>query len=236
MTNLVLLFALSLSLFFITSCATTKKQPPYQPPKKEETREYELEGIKGKRQRLIASWYGADFHGRPTASGEKFNMYNFTCAHKEFPFGTILNVTNPKNNKTTKCTINDRGPFVPGRDIDLSYGTAKDIEIIGMGISPVDIEVLGRDERYIKTVRGQIITGLMTIQIGSFKEEANALRLKAGLDLRYKDVYIMQTMIRGEKYYRVRIGSFKDPQKIESLAKTLALEGYDTLITAYEKP
>lgn len=226
------LFVSFLCVLFI-SCTSTKKTPPYQPPSQEETGD--IDTIFGKRQRLIASWYGADFHGRPTSSGEKFNMYAMTCAHKDFPFGTIININNPRNNKTVKCTVNDRGPFVPGRDLDLSYGAAKEIDIIAMGVAPVDIEIIGRDKNYIKTVRGQIIPALMTIQVGSFREESNALRLKAGLDFRYKDVYIMQTIINGTKYYRVRIGKFKDSKDIQSLAKTLSIEGYDTLITAYEK-
>ncbi|MEW6676132.1 MAG: septal ring lytic transglycosylase RlpA family protein [Nitrospirota bacterium] len=69
----------------------------------------------------MASWYGPDFHGRPTSSGELFNMYALTCAHREHPFGTRLKVTNISNNKTVSCVINDRGPFVSGRDLDLSY-------------------------------------------------------------------------------------------------------------------
>ncbi|MFZ6016669.1 MAG: septal ring lytic transglycosylase RlpA family protein [Nitrospirota bacterium] len=69
----------------------------------------------------MASWYVPDFHGRPTSSGELFNMYAFTCAHREHPFGTRLKVTSISNNKTVSCVINDRGPFVSGRDLDLSY-------------------------------------------------------------------------------------------------------------------
>ncbi|HIJ59574.1 MAG TPA: septal ring lytic transglycosylase RlpA family protein [Nitrospirae bacterium] len=228
----ILLIILS-SIIVLTSCAPIKKPPPYQPPPVDDRKIPDFERIEGKKQRVIASWYGKDFHGKPTASGEAFNMYAMTCAHREFPFGTMLYVTNPRNQKTVQCTINDRGPFIQGRDLDLSYGSAREIEILGMGVAPVDIEVFGRDNSYVKTVTGQITTGIMTIQIGSFREESNALRLKAGLDFKYKDVYITEVIIKGVKYYRVRLGSFRDPKEIKSLARQLAQEGYDTLITTY---
>ncbi|MFQ3574002.1 MAG: septal ring lytic transglycosylase RlpA family protein [Thermodesulfovibrionales bacterium] len=234
-------------IMLITSCAPVKRQPPPHippspplerpqvplPPEREPQRE--TERIEGKRQRVIASWYGREFHGRPTASGEQFDMYALTCAHRDFPFGTMLRITNPQNNKTTQCTVNDRGPFVQGRDLDMSYGTAKEINFVGLGVGPVDIEPFARDLRYVKVVRGSIIAGVMTIQIGSFREESNAKRLKQGLDIRYKDVYITQVVINGIKYYRVRVGVFRDGNEIKTVAERLAKEGYDTLITKYEK-
>src|SRR5512141_720386 len=78
----------------------------------------------------IASWYGAEFNGKPTASGEIYDMNGYTCAHKEYPFGTRLKITNTINDKSIHCIVNDRGPFVAGRDVDLSYAAAKDIELL----------------------------------------------------------------------------------------------------------
>lgn len=250
--SLILSRITNLGIFFISfvvlisSCAPVKRTPPPyipppsderpippRPPDKEPPRD--IEKIEGIKQRVIASWYGKDFHGRPTASGEQFNMYAFTCAHKEFPFGTMLKITNPYNNKTTQCTVNDRGPFVQGRDLDMSYATAKDINFVGLGVGPVDIETFARDLRYVKVVRGSVTSGLMTIQIGSFREESNAKRLKQGLDLRYKDVYISQVFINGVKFHRVRLGVFSDKKEIRMMAERLAQEGYDTLITQYER-
>jgi len=89
-----------------------------------------------------ASWYGERFQGRPTASGEAFDMYRFTAAHKTLPFHTIVRVTEPQSNRTVVVRINDRGPFSPGRVIDLSYGAAVDIGLIGPGVMPVELEVL----------------------------------------------------------------------------------------------
>lgn len=90
----------------------------------------------------VASYYGADFHGKPTSSGESFNMYAITAAHKALPFGTRVRVKNLDNSKTVIVIINDRGPFVPGRIIDLSYGAAKVINMIGPGTARVRIEVI----------------------------------------------------------------------------------------------
>jgi rare lipoprotein A (peptidoglycan hydrolase) len=88
----------------------------------------------------VASYYGREFHGRRTANGEKFDMNAMTAAHRTLPFGTVVRVTNPANNKSVRVRINDRGPFVSGRDIDLSYAAAKAIGLLSVG--PVKIEIL----------------------------------------------------------------------------------------------
>ncbi len=97
---------------------------------------------KGRSQVGIASWYGEEFHGRPTSSGEIFDMYKLTAAHKELPLGTRVLVTNLKNRKRVVVKINDRGPFVQGRIIDLSYGAAKKIGMLADGVVKVRIEVV----------------------------------------------------------------------------------------------
>jgi rare lipoprotein A len=196
----------------------------------------EYEEFRGEKKSCIASWYGREFHGKPTASGEEFNMFALTCAHRDYPLGTRVRVTNPSNNREVECIINDRGPFVSGRDIDLSYAAAKKIGLIGPGIARVDVEPIGRYTRYIKDVRySHLEGGLVTIQIGSFRDESNAKRLKRGLELHYKDIYITQANIGSDKYYRVRIGKFKNSGDALKLADTLAQEGYSVLITKYEQ-
>lgn len=182
----------------------------------------------------VASWYGPDFHGKPTSSGEIFNMYALTCAHKEYPFGTRLEVTNISNNKTVNCIVNDRGPFVEGRDLDLSYAAAKEIGLIEQGIGNVRVEYTGRDVSYIKEVRYISNTGPFTIQVGSFRDISNAARLRTALELKYNKVYITETEIDGNKFYRVRIGKFHIKDDVYLLSKTLADEGYDVFITNYE--
>lgn len=90
----------------------------------------------------IASWYGNEYHGRITASGEVFNQEAMTAAHRTFPFGTVVQVTNLKNHRTVVVRINDRGPFVRGRVIDLSRGAARELNMLRDGVVPVRIEVL----------------------------------------------------------------------------------------------
>jgi rare lipoprotein A len=89
-----------------------------------------------------ASYYGREAHGEPTASGEKFNMNALTAAHKTLPFGTRVRVTNRANNKSVVVRINDRGPFVAGRIIDLSYAAAKRIDMLAAGVADVEIVVI----------------------------------------------------------------------------------------------
>src|SRR5574340_541002 len=126
---------LFLIVVFLTSCAAPRygyydTYPKYESHPKESPKETPapLEA-----KYIVASWYGPDFHGKLTSSGEPYNMHANTCAHKEYPFGTKLKVTNIANNKNVECTVNDRGPFIPGRDLDLSYACAKEIELICPG-------------------------------------------------------------------------------------------------------
>lgn len=90
----------------------------------------------------IASWYGKKYHGRTTASGEKFDMRKMTAAHKTLPFGVIVRVTNLDNGRRLKVKINDRGPFVEGRIIDLSRGAAKKLDMFKAGLARVRLEVV----------------------------------------------------------------------------------------------
>ncbi len=199
-------------------------------PKKPPIVEYFPEGA----QKGVASWYGPDFHGRPTASGEIYNMYDYTCAHREYPFGTKLKVTNLQNGKNVVCTVNDRGPFVSGRDLDLSYASAKKIELIGSGTAEVLMEPLGRDLRYVRYVKYTPLSGALTIQVGAFREIENATRLKQALSLRYHNVYINKVNIKGETFYRVRVGKFTNYNEAYSTAKTMGQEGYRVIITNYD--
>ncbi|NOX38248.1 MAG: septal ring lytic transglycosylase RlpA family protein [Calditrichaeota bacterium] len=89
-----------------------------------------------------ASYYGPKFHGKKTASGETFDMYALTAAHRSWPFNTICRITNLKNQKTVVVRINDRGPFVPGRILDLSYGAARALDALEEGVIDVKVEIL----------------------------------------------------------------------------------------------
>jgi len=98
----------------------------------------------GYREVGLASWYGKDFHGRPTASGEIYNMFGISAAHKTMPFGTLLLVTDLNTERSVKVKVNDRGPFVGRRILDLSYGAAKKLRVVGKGLAEVEIRVIGR--------------------------------------------------------------------------------------------
>ncbi len=190
--------------------------------------------IHPERDTVIASWYGAEFHGRPTSSGEPFDMFAYTCAHREYPFGTWLKVTHAANGKTVYCLVNDRGPFVEGREIDLSFAAARDIGLLNPGTSSVMIEHVGRDTAFIRRVEYSARDGILTIQAGSFQELSNAFRLKAALELKYTGIYIDEADVKGNRYYRVRIGKFMSRKEAVSLAETLANEGYPVLVTRYD--
>ncbi|MBX3237852.1 MAG: septal ring lytic transglycosylase RlpA family protein [Nitrospiraceae bacterium] len=97
----------------------------------------------GIRDRGVASWYGKEFHGKQAANGEIFNMMTFTAAHRKLPLGTVVRVLNLSNGKTVKVRINDRGPYIEGRMLDLSYAAARELGMVEVGIAPVQIEVVG---------------------------------------------------------------------------------------------
>jgi len=143
-------------------------------------------------QNNVSSWYGGKFHGRRTASGEIFNTNSLTAAHKTLPFGTIVKVTNIANGKFTLVRINDRGPFVPGRIIDLSRAAAEEIGMIGSGVARVRLDIVARAK----------IKDILSIQVGAFKVEENAGKLKKKLEkyefpvvLRYADNGIVRVVI-----------------------------------------
>jgi rare lipoprotein A len=162
-------------------------------------------------------------------------MYAYTCAHKELPFGTRLRVVNPQTGEEVICTVNDRGPFIPGRDLDLSYASARAISLIGPGVAEVMIAPLYRDMRYVRYIRYGEVGGTLTIQVGSFRDEFNARRLKSALELRYKDVYIIEADVEGIRHYRVRVGRFDSVSEAEAIGSALADEGYNVLITRFER-
>ncbi|UCD36372.1 MAG: septal ring lytic transglycosylase RlpA family protein [Nitrospiraceae bacterium] len=211
------LFYVLISLLLFTACASVT--PPYYPP--EPGVEY-----------LTASWYGPKFHGRPTASGERFNMHAFTAAHKTLKFGTRLRVTNPDTGKFVVVTVNDRGPFIRGRDLDLSYGAAQKIGFVEKGVGRVRVEYVTRDMRYVRRVPFEPgrVTGPLTVQVGAFTDRFNAFRLKQGLELSFRDVYVTEAVVKGEVFYRVRVGEFEAYDSAYTHAQRLADEGYPTVI------
>ena len=194
---------------------------------------YPLADAKGFRQRGRASWYGKDFHGRKTSNGEIYNMYGMTAAHKTLPLGTHVKVKNLENKREIEVRINDRGPFVRGRIIDLSYTAAKKIDMVGPGTAPVEIVALGAPVR--KGVAGQdrnsyvqldYFTGNFTIQVGAFRNRENALRLKQQLSEKYKYAHIVEFQKEKETLYRVRVGKCTTLQKALEYEEILIEQGF----------
>lgn len=130
----------------------------------------------------IASWYGHPYHGRTSASGEVYDMEQLTAAHRTLPFGTLVRVVNLENEKTVDVRINDRGPFIDERIIDLSHAAAQAIDLIGPGIARVRLEVLLSPAA---AVTSSISSGVFSVQVGAFRVRANADRVRAEMEARY---------------------------------------------------
>lgn len=177
---------------------------------------------KGNVQTGLASWYGPDFHGKPTSNKEIYNMYEMTAAHKTLPFGTKVMVTNLDNGRAAVVRINDRGPFVGDRIIDLSYAAARILDMVGPGVVPVRIEILKQKPR------GRPVP-LYAVQVGSFISKANALELERKLRPKYGDVYVTTYQTADQVYYRVRVRA-KDRAAVQEIAESLSSAGYPVLI------
>jgi rare lipoprotein A len=223
-------------LCFISGCATSQPPPQkpagYPKPYKVFGKWYQpLPDSKGFRQRGIASWYGKDFHGKKTSNGEIYDMYAMTAAHKTLPLGTYVRVHHLENNRKLEVRINDRGPFVRGRIIDLSYTAAKELGLVGPGTAKVEIVALGTpaatDGGTGRTfVQGDYYSGNFTFQVGAFSNRENAERLKRKLDEQYKNAHITR-YDRGDKiFYRVRVGAFKTLEDAVVNEAILIQDGY----------
>jgi rare lipoprotein A len=223
-------------LFFVSGCGTSRP-PPQQPagypkPYKVFGKWYQpLPDSKGFRQRGIASWYGKDFHGKKTSNGEIYDMYAMTAAHKTLPLGTYVRVHHLENNRELEVRINDRGPFVRGRIIDLSYTAAKELGLVGPGTAKVEIVALGTPAVTAggtgrTFVQEDYYTGNFTFQIGAFANRENAERLKRKLDEQYKNAHIT-LYDRGDRiFYRVRVGAFKTLEDAVLNEAILIQDGY----------
>ncbi len=235
-------FALSISLFFLFGCATPEKEPSslpgYPAPYKIGKQWYQpAKHARGFRERGIASWYGKKFHGRKTATGETYNMYAVTAAHKTLPFGTHVKVHNLRNGKKLVVRINDRGPFIRGRIIDLSYGAAKKIGLVGPGTAPVEIVALGTPKKTAAKadgkrtyVPGNYYVGDFAVQVGAFKERANALKIKNRLASAYKDVHIVAYESKDGTFYRVRVARCTTLDQAREYEKMLEADGFPEAI------
>ncbi len=160
----------------------------------------------------VASWYGKDFHGKKTSNGEVYNMYDMTAAHKTLPMNTMLKVTNLKNSKSVVVRVNDRGPFVGTRVIDLSYTAATRLELVAHGTGPVGLEVIG----FAGVVapagapKQSVVETDYLIQIGAFRNKAGATRFaqsNMNINNRYNAI-VKEGTFENEPIYRVWLKGF----------------------------
>jgi rare lipoprotein A len=164
-----------------------------------------------------ASWYGVPFNGRRTSNGEIYDMNTMTAAHRTLPFNSIIRVTNLATGQQTEVRINDRGPFVTGRIIDLSFAAAKAVGIWGPGVGMVRLEVVSGSDPYV---------GTFAVQVGAFRVKENAGRLQTKLAARYAPVLIQLYDSPTGVFYRVRVGSVPSIAAAQQLALQLQGEGY----------
>jgi rare lipoprotein A len=164
----------------------------------------------------FASWYGGKFQGRQTASGERFDTNKLTAAHKTLPFGTIVRVTNLENNLSVEVRINDRGPFIKGRIIDLSRAAADAIGMAGKGIALVKVEQIGSEQNGKKVPENYII------QIGAYRIRDNALRTQERIEKLGLDVDLEQA---ASKVIRVMVVNIS-AESLEEVKKQLRQAGF----------
>ena len=172
------------------------------------------------RETGTASWYGREFHGRKTASGDIFDMNGLSAAHRTLPLGTTIRVTNLDNYKSVTVAVNDRGPLVKEHILDLSYGAARELGFVAQGTARVKIETL-------EAVPDE---GTFTVQAAAFTEEENARLLRERLTQRYEVVAIVPFESNIVTFFRVRVGNYPTEEKAERIAAKLTLEGLEPVV------
>ena len=185
---------------------------------------YPLKSARGYDEVGMASWYGKDFHGRKTASGRVYNMYGLSAAHKTLPLGTKVRVTNLSNNRSTVLTINDRGPFVRGRVLDLSYGAAKRLGTLDEGVARVRITAVGSEPaNRPRTVQAAVKR--FHVRVGAFAVRANAERVhKRLVGAGYSGANIVTVSRDGQVLHIVQAGSFSTRDRAEKVLEGLKSE------------
>ena len=187
-------------------------------------------------ERGIASWYGTKFHGRRTSSGETYDMYAMTAAHRTLPIPTYAQVTNLLNGRRVVVKINDRGPFRDNRLIDLSFAAASKLGITDDGTGIVEVRAI--DPATSAATQAQVELpdispskpGLY-LQLGAFSQAENAARLRDRLDGRVPGVIrVVRTESGQQPLFRVRIGPLEDVEEADRVSRDLVVMGFDTRV------
>ena len=172
------------------------------------------------RETGMAAWYGKELHGKQTANGEVFDMYGLSAAHRTLPLGTIVHVTNLDNFKSITVKINDRGPFLANRFLDLSYGAAKELGFVSQGTARIMIET-------VEAVRDP---ARYTVQAAVFTEEENARMLKERLNTKFGVVSIVPFETNIARFYRVEVGTYASEDRAWQAVRKLMLEGLEPIV------
>ena len=208
---------------------------------------YPIPSSEGYREKGLASWYGRKFHGRKTASGEIYDMYAHTAAHKTLPMNTMLLVKNLRNGKSTVVRINDRGPFIRNRIIDLSHTAAKELDIINNGTAMVEIVALGEEKKKTahqevasgqsaRPVRQDFDKGKFYIQVGAFEDKNKARKVARTFADKGQHVIIQQFPAAGISLYRVMVYSGTSLQQARKHKAELEQNGFpNALVIARDK-
>ncbi len=200
-------------------------------------RYYVLDNAQGFAQRGVASWYGQKFHGRKTSSGEIYNMHAMTAAHKTLPLPSYVRVKNLKNGRSVVVKVNDRGPFVGNRIIDLSYAAATRLGVTGPGTAQVEISVVSSGSqkarrpvvRTIPLTENAAVDVPLFIQMGSFGSVVNAENLLRELhDANEKAAAVSQLKTNNGLFYRVRVGPLFDIDEANAVIRRLNNKGFST--------
>jgi rare lipoprotein A len=234
--------ALLLLLLLLPACGGKRTAPSYdtdlaklKPSQRPYTvlgKRYEpLSSHEGFTQEGIASWYGPDFHGKKTSSGEVYDMHAMTAAHKTLPLGVYVKVRNKENGSEVVVKVNDRGPFVKNRVIDLSFTAARKLGVDVKGTAPVRVEALGyraagkAGEEYFSEPESYD-SGSYAVQVGSFKEAQNAERLSGEMRKLFGHSEIRQATVNGEPFSRVLVGKYTSLRAAEEAERKFAEHGY----------
>jgi rare lipoprotein A len=172
----------------------------------------------GNSQFGMASWYGPSFHGKLSASGEPYDMWALTAAHRTLPFGTWVEVTRVETGKRVKVRINDRGPFIQDRIIDLSYGAARELAMIGKGTADVRLTIVSPHNASIPSIRAPT---RFWVQAGAFTTLMEAMRLRERLASQYDLVRVQTVTLPSGEWHRVQVGAFPSKKTAQSAARAL---------------
>lgn len=194
---------------------------------------------------VTASYYAEDFHGKRTSNGERFNMYDYTCAHKSLPFDTVLRVTNLSNGKSCDVRVNDRGPFVATREIDLSKAAAVKLDMIGSGTAKVKLEIVtrGADTKLSQQTAASASKIMAKLGSGNSANKTSTSGSETSTSLKTstssntpktsnnspKEKSTTQKLTPGT-YWDIQLGAFSSKENAKDFARKLSRAGFHDIV------